>query len=436
VQLSGKPSLRSALTAATAALIGSGIAHAADETRLESSLLLYSEIDRVQAAEGIFKVTRTLEGGRLLSGRLTLDGLTGPSPNGATPSNHIQTFTRPSGNGGYSTRPGETPLDDSFHDSRFSLDGSLTQPLDRLTTLVIGSHLSTEHDYTSLGANVGLSRDFNRRNTTLSASAAFSHDLVRPEGGIPVPLSSMGAFTEQEGEGEGEADDDFEGTSGRSDRSKNVFDAVFGLTQVLDRQMLVRFNYSFNHSSGYLNDPYKLLSIVQSRSGTDPGEPVDYIYESRPDNRSKHALYAEVRRYVHGHTVNLSYRYFWDSWGIKSNTVDLRYRLPLSAGHALEPHVRWYRQSAADFYRSYLVDGSSVPAHASADYRLAPFHALTVGLQYLFPVAPKTQFSIGAEFYYQAGDLSPPESFGPLSQFDLFPDMKAVMVRAGFSYDL
>jgi hypothetical protein len=60
---------------------------------------------------------------------------------------------------------------------------------------------------------------------------------------------------------------------------------------------------------------------------------------------------------------------------------------------------------------------------------------VTVGLQYLFPLAARSNFSVGAEYYYQSGDISPPESFGPLSRYELFPDMKAIMIRAGFSYD-
>ncbi len=436
MQLSGKASIRGALAAITATLLGSGAVHAEGDNRVESSILLYSEVNRVQAAEGIFSLTRALKGARLFNARITLDGLTGASPNGATISSHVQTFTRASGSGSYSVKPGEIPLDNTFKDTRYSLDGSLTQPLDRLTSAVFGAHLSTEHDYTSLGTNIGLTRDFNRKNTTVSGSAAFSHDLVRPLGGAPTPLTPLAAATNDDGGGEREGVDGEEGRGSGPGMGKNVFDAVLGLTQVLDRKTIVRVDYSFDHTSGYLNDPYKLLSVVQGPSASDPGEPVAYLYESRPGSRAKQALYAEIRRYIGGHTVDVSYRYFWDDWGIKSQTVDLHYRLPLTAGHALEPHFRWYRQTGADFYRTFLVDGSSLPAHASADYRLAPFHAITVGLQYFFPIQQGMYLSLGVEYYRQAGDISPPpSSFGVLSRHNLFPDMDAAMVRLGFSHD-
>jgi hypothetical protein len=432
MQLSGKASIRSALTAATAALLGSGHAHAAGGNRVESSLLLYSETDRVKAAEGLLNITHALKGDRFLNVRFVLDGLTGASPNGATPSRYIQTFTRPSGGGSYSVQPGVTPLDASFKDTRFGADAGLTQPLGRLSTLLYGAHLSLEHDYSSLGANLGFTHDLNRKNTTFAASAAYSYDVVSPLGGAPVPLSVMPPPSSSGGEGEGEGEGEDDGSPGKG---KNVFDLVAGVTQVLDRKTLLRLNYSFNNSSGYLNDPYKLVSIVQGPSGTEPGEPVGYVYEARPGGRTKQAAYAELRRFLGGHTIDLSYRYFWDDWGTTSHTVELFYRLPLPAGHALQPHLRWYQQTEADFYRTYLLDGAPLPASASADSRLAPFHAATVGLQYVFPVAQDTHLNIDAEYYTQTGDLSPPQSMGPLSQYELFPKMQTFMIRVGFTRD-
>ncbi len=393
---------------------------------MESSILLYSETNRVSAGEGVFSITRFLKKDRILNAHLTLDGLTGASPNGAAPANSIQTFTRPSGNNSYKAKPGETPLDKTFKDTRFAVDGSLTNPLNRMTNLIVGAHLSGEHDYTSFGANVGLTRDLNRRNTTFSGSLAFSHDLVNPIGGAPAPLANMAVSSGGRG-GEEE---------GGPSESKNIIDAVIGVTQVLSRTTLLRLNYSFDYTSGYLNDPYKIVSVVQGQSGAQPGEPTEYINESRPGSHTKRAAYAELRQYISGHIVDLSYRYFSDNWGIRSQTVDFHYHLPLKAGHAIEPHVRWYHQTQADFYQPYLFNSASVPTHVSADYRLAPFHALTLGLRYLYPLLQGTHLSIGAEYYHQIGDLSPPEGLGALSQYDLFPEMKAVMVRVGFSYDL
>ena len=91
----------------------------------------------------------------------------------------------------YTTPAGEVPLDDTFLDTRFALNASWTQPLARLYTFSAGLGFSTEYDYTHLGANLAARRDFNKRNTTVSAGLAWSQDDIDPVGGAPVPLSQM-----------------------------------------------------------------------------------------------------------------------------------------------------------------------------------------------------------------------------------------------------
>jgi hypothetical protein len=432
MQLSHNKPIRGAVAALTATLLGPAAGFAADTPKVESSLLIYSETNRVKATEGVVSLQKDLGKGRTLGAKLTFDGLTGASPNGATPSRHIQTFTRPSGNGSYTVPAGEIPLDDTFKDTRLAGDVSLTKELDRLTFFTVGGHYSGEHDYTSLGINGSLSRDFDRRNRTLGLSAAITYDVSSPEGGVPSALTSLLASEEGEVEFEGE---EREGEGGGGE-GKTVIDLVASLNQVIDRKTIARFNYSLSHSTGYMNDPYKFLSVVQPAGAADPGEPVDYLYESRPRSRNKQAAFGEIRRYIAGSTVDVSYRYFWDDWGIRSNTVDLFYRFPLGRRYAVQPHYRWYKQTEADFYAPYLLDGSPRPAHASADYRLAPFTAYTFGLKFMFPVSDLVQMSVTGEYYHQTGDLSPPSGLGALSDHKLFPDLRAVMVRLGLSYGL
>jgi len=414
----------------TAALLGPAAGRAADSSTIDSSLLIYSETNRVKLAEGVFDLNRVVNEQRTIGVRLTLDALTGATPNGATPSSHAQTFTGPSGGASYAAQPGEIPLDNTFTDQRIALDARLVESLDRVTFLNVGGHLSFEHDYTSLGLNGGLKRDFNRRNTTLGLTLSYNHDIVSPIGGAPEPFSTMQPPS-SDGDGEGE---DEGGESGPG-RGKDVVDAVFSATQVLGRNTLVRANYSFNRSSGYLTDPYKILSVVQDATGTEPGEPVAYVYEARPGARRTQSVFGEVRRFVSGSVLDLSYRYFWDDWGIKSNTADVFLRLPLGGGHSLEPHVRWYHQNAADFHAWYLLDGQAYPAHASADARLAEFTGYTYGLQYLMPIGTDAGFRVSAEYYTQNGARSPPDAVGILGQYDLFPTLDVFMLRIGYSHD-
>ena len=431
LQLRKRDSIKIAITALTVALVGGSNARAADQDQVESSVLIYKETDRVSAAEGILGISKHLRGEYLLGLRLTYDGLTGASPNGATPASRVQTFTRPSGNGAYTAQPGQTPLDDTFKDTRIAVDGNLGKTLGRMTQLTAGIHFSTEHDYSSFGLSGGIAQDFFKKNTTLGFSGSYSRDAVSPEGGAPVPF---GVMRPSSGGGEHEGDDDDEGEGGPSE-AKDVVDGIISLNQVVDRSTIIRLNYSFNHSSGYLTDPYKLLTVVENSSSANPGAPESYVYEKRPDSRTKHALFGEVRRYLGGNTLDLSYRYFWDDWGSTSHTADLFFDWQIKNGHGIEPHIRWYSQSEADIHRYFLVSGEQLPQYASADSRLAKFDALTLGLTYSLPLDALSHLHISAEYYTQMGDKSPPEAFGELRQFELFPKMNALMLRLGYTRD-
>ena len=132
--------------------------------------------------------------------------------------------------------------------------------------------------------------------------------------------------------------------------------------------------------------------------------------------------------------IDLSYRYYRDDWNITSHTVDIKYRWSFAGGTFLEPRVRWYTQSAADFFRYSLVDGEPLPEHATADYRQGELDALTLGLRYGGTAFKTHTWSIRGEIYDQRGDSSPDEAIGEQKDLDLFPGVRAVLIA--FSYSL
>ena len=424
MQLKSQKSIRNALTVASTVLIGASAVHATD---VESTLLIYSEQNRVSAAEGAVSFNHQINEKKQFKVKLTFDALTGASPNGATPSDKIQTYTKPSGQGSYTINAGEIPLDETFKDTRYAASGVYTVEFSRLNKFFVGGNISGEHDYFSIGINGGVSRDLNNRNTNVLLSGSYSADKVNPVGGAPVPFSTLPPPTNNNG---GEDD---EGEGGPKE-SKNTFDVLFGVTQTLNRKTLFRANYSRSYSSGYLNDPYKIISVVQDENNISPGEPVDFIYENRPGKRTKQAVYSQIRRFIHNNTVDISYRYFWDDWGLTSHTVDFFYMQDLKNGKSIEPHIRWYQQSASDYYVPSLIENIPLPQYASADYRLSKFSALTFGIQYAFPIKPKGTLKLMAEYYTQFGDSSPPGVIGSQLKYDLFPTLKSFMFRIGYNF--
>jgi len=385
---------------------------------LDVSVLNYSEGDgRVSAIEPVIELSRRFHGGQEASLKFTLDALTGATPSGASTTNVPQTFTRPSGHESYTVQAGEVPLDDTFHDTRVAVNGSWKQPLGRLTNLTLGANVSKEFDFTSIGGSAQLARDLKQKNTTVMIGLSTELDQVDQVGGVPVPFAAM-------------APDGQTPARQGSVKDKSVQDLILGLTQIMNRRMLMQFNYSMSKASGYLNDPYKILSRVDPVTGST----VDNVYENRPDSRLKHALFWLTRYNFDRDVISGSYRYFTDDWGVKSHTVDLNYNWKYSEQHYLEPRFRFYHQTAADFYHVNLLSGEPTPAFATADYRLTEFNGFTYGLKWGWLLKNDSEIILRLEYYTQIGNSSPDSLIGVQRGLDMYPDLKATIAQVQYRF--
>jgi len=435
MQLINTPnSVRLALAAASSSLLA-GAAHAEEKTPwlVDSALAVYSESDsRVTAVEPIVSLRKDMGGERTLGLKLTLDSLTGASPNGAIAANEVQTFTGPSGNGSYDAGKGKTPLDTEFKDTRTAIAISWEQPWGERNRVSFGGNISKEYDFTSAALSTAIARDFNNKNTTLSLGINLETDTIDAVGGIPDPLTSLKVGQNPEHKSGGT-------------ENKTVNDFLLGVTQVMNRHWLTQLNLSVGSSSGYHSDPYKILSVLNT-DGSLATNPEDanskwYLYDSRPDSRSRQSLYWGNKIHLTEDVIDISYRYYTDDWGIKSHTLDFRYRYEFGGNMYLEPHVRWYSQTAADFYHLYLnkeVDTSSADsaiAYASSDTRLGEFTGTTFGLKYGIELGRNNEFNIRVEQYTQTYKASAPATMTALKGLDLAPDLTAMTVLVGYSFE-
>jgi hypothetical protein len=433
-----KKPIGATLAVATAGLLGAlpaapAAAEEAPKWELDTTLLYYGEDDgRVQDGSLMSSIRRAFDEDRFLNLKLTVDSLTGSTPSGAVPASVVQTFTGPSGGGSYVAQPGETPLDDNFLDTRVALALNWQAPLGESMRWNVGLSSSHEYDYLHLGVNARLERDFNMRNTTFFVGAALARDTIQPVGGVPIGLSPM---LGEEGEDE-EGGDDRHG--GGSSRDKDVYDVLVGFTQVLSRRALLEVAYSYGQADGYLSDPYKILSVVDPVTGQPvPGPPDSgmflYRYEQRPESRTKQSVFAEWRYALDRDSFAVGLRYMTDDWGIDSETVDARYRWNFGERSYLEPHLRWYTQHAADFYRTALFAGDPLPAFASADHRLADSQAWTAGFKF-GRRTERGEFSLRLEYYRQTAEPEPGAQVGDLANFELVPPLNAVIVQLGYKF--
>ena len=434
-----------ALAAAACGLLGSA-AHktsiAAEPERkwdIDTAFLFYGESDdRVKDASLTGLAIRDYGDDRKLTLGLTIDTLTGASPSGAIAADRPQTFTSPSGRSTYTTAAGEIPLDSSFHDTRVAATAGWSQPFARWYTFEAGLDISTEFDYQHVGLNTGLTRDFNQRNTTLSLAVALGKDKVKPVGNVPVPFAQMSDAVEDDEESN-------LGNRGADSEDKDVLDLLLGVTQVLGRHTVLRVNYSYSDSSGYLTDPYKILSVVDPFTG----QPVErapppgvegptgiYLFEHRPDSRVRQGLYTELRHDFSGKVLQVGYRYSTDDWEVDSHTLEGRFRIPLGESSYLEPHLRYYTQGAASFYRYSLAAGAPLPGFASADARLADLDAYTFGVKYGHQTTGGNEWSTRLEFYHQISKAPGEVLIGDQPGNTLMPDFDAVILQFNYHFKL
>ena len=422
--------ISAALAAATCALLGTQVMAdtAAEAWQFDTALLYYGETDRVSAVEGAVAAKKDFGDEHIFSGKLVIDTLTGASASGAVSQPTIQTFTRPSGNGQYTIAAGDTPLDDTFKDTRVQLEAQWTQPLWEDMRGSTGVHLSKEYDYLSIAFNGSLARDFNQKNTTLTAGLSYALDTIDPEGGRPVPFSSMvidqGQFVNEDAYRAA-----FDATRQEGTDDKTTTDLLLGVTQIINRRMLMQFNYGYSMSDGYHTDPFKVLSVVNEQGLTQ-----DLVHEERPDERSRHNFYWQTKYAMDNGVADISYRFATDDWDIDSHTIDSRLRFNLSNGSYIQPHFRYYQQSAAEFYQPFLLDGEPLPQFASADYRLGEMTAYTLGLKYGMTLDNGHELGFRLEYYQQDPKNSGFSEPGVLQEQDLYPSVKAVIAQVSYSF--
>ncbi len=435
MQLKKLSKLSIALAQASGALLGAtastGQIHAQEiPWKIDSAILHYQESGgRVRAIEPVVALKKDFGDEYIFSTKLVLNSLTGASPNGAPPANVAQTFTATSGGTSYTAAPGELPLDNSFKDARGALSASWQQPIAPNTRLNVGGNISAELDFLSIAGNAAVAKDFNSKNTTLSAGLNLEYDSISPIGGAPTPFTRANLKPISTGDGNETTD------------TKIVTDVLFGVTQVLSRQAIMQLNYSLSLASGYQTDPYKMLTVLNA-SNNNLFNPAWYLYEKRPDSRTKHNVYSQLKYHLTEDVINLSYRYTTDNWGISSHTFDTRYRFEFGgSGVYIEPHARWYTQTAADFYKPYLmqgvdviVGGAALIPFATADSRLSAFNATTFGAKIGMALENETEVSLRVEQYKQANQTINTLTTGDLAGQKLAPDLSALMVQIGLSF--
>jgi hypothetical protein len=295
------------------------------------------------------------------------DAISGASPTGALPGN-VQ------------------PYLSDVEDVRTGILGAISRQFgDHRVELEVSR--SSEHDYLSRGVALSDTLELNQKNTTLSYGVNVLDDTVK----VPV----------------------------LGDRTKNSYDLFTGVNQIIDKDTVISANLTVGYSSGYLNDPYKVVQRSETFSIFD-GEgyidvPVVNIYrENRPDNRLRQVLQLEGKHYfgtadgVLDATVRISH----DDYGVFSQTLQVEWRQSVGKQLQVIPFFRYYNQNAADFFVNSLDglpigvpldDPNGSGPNYSADYRLSSLNAISGGLRLRYQFNDTFTATAAYERYVMSG---------------------------------
>lgn len=245
-----------------------------------------------------------------------------------------------------------------MHDERIGKYVNLTKYFSR-GTLTLGRSYSSESDYISSGYLLSATLQSEDKNTTWNFGVSRSNDQIS--------APTMGVANER----------------------KEVHDFIFGVTQVLSPLDIVQINMTKSNGTGYYSDPYKL-------------------FDARPTAKDATAILVRWNHHLKDNNTTLrsSYRYYEDSFDIRSYTLGLEWIVPLSNGWSIMPLARYYSQNSAFFYADpTIADFPSFPdvnqRYFSQDQRLSAFGARTLGLKVTKLITPDLLVDVKYEDYEQ-----------------------------------
>jgi hypothetical protein len=225
---------------------------------------------------------------------------------------------------------------------------------------------STEPDYESHGGVLRGALELLQKNTVLTLDAFGSRDTVGRAGDpfFMEPQWSLGG--------------------------------KLALTQVLSKRAIGGLSWETTAIQGFQSSPYRWVAIG-GRGVCAGGAPL-CVPEQVPDERYRHAATALARHAgPGGMSFGAKYRFYFDSWGLRSHAIEPDMALTVAEGGTLSLRYRYYTQGEANFYRPRYFELDATE-YVTRDRKLSALYTHMLGIAYTHDIAGAgSKFSLGLQ---------------------------------------
>jgi len=306
----------------------------------------YNDNADVQVYSPTFSVFNKLSHNWMVGFNMRIDAITAASITNGSNAGHVDAVT------------GASPTEEPWDDIRYAPTLMATyENGDNL--LSFGAYYSSEIDYEGKAFFVNYVRQLNEQNTALGIGISQSDDVWKPVFDRALPKDYR--------------------REGKVDLSINqLISPTFSLQAV----------YSYMYSAGFLSSPYHY--VLQDNIAK---------FENYPDTRTGHAFALKgVNLLNANNSINFSYRYYSDDWGISSHTVNIEELHDFSKNFTTGLRFRYYTQTASNFVKDIGAYSATDPYFAT-DYRMSAFDSYTIGMPFIYKMKGGDKLNASVDFY-------------------------------------
>ena len=228
----------------------------------------------------------------------------------------------------------------------------------------LGGYISYEYNYASIGGDLHYALKTDNKNGEFSVKLQGYYDLVTLI--YPSEFIPAGSITTNYGNHGGE--DGHRGNLGTSPRQ--TYTASFAYSQIINLKLQVALLGDVVGQNGYLGLPFHRVYFSNGKD----------TIEKLPASRFKLPIGARLNYFLGDDIILRSYyRYFFDNWGIRSNTANLEVAYKISPFFSISPFYRYYNQTQAKYFAPY-EGHSPTDQYYTSNYEFSNFNSQFFGL--------------------------------------------------------